>query len=331
MNISLSKGSSKSKSGGKPVSIGYGLNSRKGGGSGGGVDGSKNVFGGDSDDGSDDDDEADDVNKQIAREQAAARRRAQAALQSMDDPSIYDYDGAYEAFNDVDKSKKEQEDKSSEPKKSRYITDLLKAAKTRERERDAIHERKVAREQAEEDAQEEYQGKEKFVTKAYKRKLEERKRWETEQEEKQREEEANDVTKKSANAAFANFYTNLNQVQRGGVNDDVKLEQKTSRDEGDGDYGDDDFDPRPSNAVGGGRGFLDGYERSSHGDEQSETTASKVNNDDAARSHNVDDTKSLTVDNESVVTIRQRREKKVSEARARYFQRRRQVEAQKVH
>ena len=330
MNISLSKGSSRSKAGGKPTSIGYGLNNRNGGGDGGGG-GSKNVFGGDSDDGSDDDDDGGDVNRQIAREQAAARRRAQAALQSMDDPSIYDYDGAYETFNAADKSKKEQDEKSSEPKKSRYITDLLKAAKTRERERDAIHERKVAREQAEEDAQAEYQGKEKFVTKAYKRKLEERKRWETEQEEKQREEEANDVTKKSANAAFANFYTNLNQVQRGEGADTGSKVQKTSRDGGDAAAADDDFDPRRGNAHGGGMGFLGGFERSSPGEDPSETTTNRDQNTDPAGSHKSDNDKDLTIDIESALTIRQRREKKVAEARARYFQRRRQAEAQQVH
>lgn len=317
MNISLSKGS-KSKGG----SISYGLNNRTGKStgdpSGGGGAGSKNVFDNDSDDDGSDDDDDGNVNKQIAREQAAARRRAQAALQSMDDPSIYDYDRAYESFNDQNRSKDNGGDvqsaqAKSEPKKSKYIQDLLKSAKVREREREAIYERKVAREQAEEDAQEEYQGKEKFVTKAYKRKLEERKRWDTEQEEKQREEEANDVTKKSANAAFASFYSNLNQVQRGADNDDdvTKNAATTSHEE--------DFDPRKSGG-GMGMGFLGGFE--SAGEEAHRSQ--KVRDQDAVDAGQEKKSKrpesGVIID--TAATVRQRRAKKVVEARMRYFQRR---------
>ena len=42
---------------------------------------------------------------------------------------------------------------------------MLKNSKKRGIEREAIYERKIAKEQAEEDALEEYQGKEKFITK----------------------------------------------------------------------------------------------------------------------------------------------------------------------
>ena len=186
MNINLSK---KSKTSG---SLGFGLNSR---GSTKKKKKKSNVF----DDGSDDDDGnsktgqggngGDDVdtselsgreqvNRQIAAEQAALRKRAQAAAAAIEDPSVYDYDGAYDSFKQEEEEDKEAKKAQDSDKKSRYIGDLLKAAKKRERERDAIYERKVAKEQAEEDAQAEYAGKEKFITKAYKRKLEERKKWE---------------------------------------------------------------------------------------------------------------------------------------------------------
>ena len=85
-------------------------------------------------------------------------------------------------------------------KKSRYIGELLKAAKQRERERDVIHERKVAKEQAQEEA--EYMGKDKFVTKAYKQKLAERELWAQEEEARRLEEEEEDVTKRTGEGAF---------------------------------------------------------------------------------------------------------------------------------
>jgi Coiled-coil domain-containing protein 55 (DUF2040) len=329
MNISLSK-AGKTKGSGKSSSLGYGLNSRKDN-TGSGAGANKNVFDDESDEDSnegsnggnaDDDNNKDGrriVNQQIAREQAALRRRAQAALQSVEDPTVYDYDGAYETYNGKnDDGEGTSGSAKSEPKQSRYIGDLLKAAKTRERERDAIYERKVAQEQAVEDAQEEYQGKEKFVTNAYKRKLEERKQWETEQEQKDREEEANDVTKKSANAAFASFYSNLNQVQRGGEQSGEKVPPR--RKAGDDGDDDDDFDPR----QGDGMGFLGGFEQPSAGKEQNDTIKDgkqgypNLKTTIPGESASADGPRNVL---DTPLTMRQLREKKVAEARVRYFQR----------
>ncbi|KAL3909527.1 MAG: hypothetical protein SGILL_008054, partial [Bacillariaceae sp.] len=248
MNISLS-GAGKKKKGSS--SLGFGLNNRSDKKS-----ASKNVFGDDDEDDENSDDSGDNketisgrqaVNQQIAKEQAALRKRAQAALATAEDPSMYDYDGAYDSFKPDPEKEKAATDATNKERKSKYIGDLLKAAKVRERERDVIHERKIAREQAEEDAQDEYAGKEKFVTKAYKRKLEERKQWEIEQEEKQREEEENDVTKKSAGAAFAGFYGNFNKnVSVGGQGEEVDHTPVEGKDESkeQGLESLDDFDPR---------------------------------------------------------------------------------------
>ena len=307
---------------------------------------SKNVF----DDGDDDDDSNSDdngesgtgreeVNKQIVREQAARRRRAQADLASVKDKSMYDYDGAYDSFQTKadDTSKEEKKEQ-----KSIYIGDLMKMAKVRERERDGIYERKIAREQAEEDNKDEYLGKEKFVTNSYKRKLQERKQWEAEQVEKEREEEANDVTKKSAGAAFAGFYGNLNRNTKTKKSDDVDQNENEKAEDEDGNDNklseeneneidndiphnkkeektgifddDDDFDPR--------QGFLGGFERSSTADE--EKTIESINaqhpDDKEGEKH-----PALLSNNDDVPltkqSLRELREKKVAEAKVRYLKR----------
>ena len=287
-----------------------------------------NVFGGDDDDDDSNDDGGDTtsniqqggralVNQQIAKEQAALRRRAQAALASVEDPSMYDYDGAYDSFKpNVEKDDAGKDGQSQkEERKSKYIGDLLKAAKVRGRERDAIYERKLAREQEEEDAKEEYQGKEKFITKAYKRKLEERKLWEKEQEEQHQEEKANDVTKKSAGEAFASFYGNLNRnVAVGGS-------EKVDTNDGDSEeykeplkIDDDNFDPR----QGRGIGFLGGFERSSHAKfEENQTSDSHQRTDQSNAS--------ATQPEKQPQSMREKREKKVAEARIRYLQRKQVV------
>lgn len=326
MNISLSTAGSKKK---KP-SIGYGLNPRQPprGTSNKGTPSRLNVFGDDDDDDDDGSGDGDGttggsgqqsgraiVNQQIAKEQAALRRRAEAALAAVEDPSMYDYDGAYDSFKpkeDVDDAKRRSQH-AGEERKSRYIGDLLKAAKVRGRERDAINERKIAREQEEEDAKAEYQGKEKFVTKAYKRKLEERKQWETEQEELNREEEANDVTKKTAGAAFASFYGNLNRnVAVGGGEQIDVIVNDTEDNKEPAETVDDEFDPR----EGGGIGFLGGFERSSP-PKLDENLKSESPNDPARN----DDFSGTTQPEEQPMSMREIREKKVAEARVRYLQR----------
>jgi len=315
MNISLSAaGKKKQKKGGS--SLAFGLNSRKKTTTPNSTSNNNNVFG---DDGDSSDNDSDDggnqgksrrqvVNEQIAREQAASRRRAQAALASAKDAKgVYDYDGAYDSFHPTEESKTKPE---AEEKKSKYIGDLLKAAKVRERERDAIYERRNAKEQAEEDANTDFRGKEKFVTKSYKRKLQERKQWEAEQEQKEREEEANDVTKKAAGSAFAGFYGNLNRstmteqkakTDEDEPNDSVDRNEQGSTEEDAKPPDDDVFDPR--------KGFLGGFERSSKAD------ANDAKNDG---NKTVDDENEVK---EPKLSMREIRDNKVAEARVRYLKR----------
>jgi coiled-coil domain-containing protein 55 len=298
MNISLAPK--------KKAKVGYGLNKR-----------GSNVFGGSDDDDDEEEplSERDRVNQQIVKEQAALRKRAQAAAAAaVEDPSVYDYDGVYDSFKAPAAAPKKKEER-----KSKYIGDLLKSADKRNQEKEAIHERKVAREQAEEDAKEEYQGKEKFVTKAYKRKLEERKRFEAEEEVRQREEDANDVTKKTGGAAFASFYGNFNRnVAMGGKEEDNGRDKdKAKGDENAVGDADDDFKPSK-----GGMGFLAGFERS----EGAVDPELQDNSQDTPADSKAKEPEEVgEAPQESKFSMRELREKKVAEARIRYIERKQMV------
>jgi coiled-coil domain-containing protein 55 len=222
-------------------------------------------------------------------------------LQGADD--VYDYDGDYDSFKRDGDSKKNKE----EDRKSRYIGDLVKAADKRNRERDVINERKVAREQATEDAEADYRGKDKFVTAAYKEKLEERKLWQAEEDKQRREEETNDVTKKTGGIAMANFYGTLNRnVAMGATTsnrDGGPSEQESSqRRESDSNVHNESEPTKLS--------FTDGFETAESNPDDKQKTAGNDNEE---------------ADEEDPTTRRRhkrkRREQKVNEARERYLKR----------
>lgn len=285
MNISLSKGKGKKK-------LGFGLNSRKEGTS--NVP-AANVFGGGDDSEEDQNDNGDDdraaVNRDLRAEQEALRKRASTSLETAE---VYDYDGVYDDMHAAATKPKEPEEK-----KSRYIGDLLKAAKQRERERDVIHERKVAKEQAQEEA--EYKGKDKFVTKAYKQKLAERELWAQEEEEKRRQEEENDVTKKTGDGAFASFYGNLNRnVAMGGERESGNEETKESASQ-----------EEAFVAPSGGLGFMEGFERAA-------PDSDGAQNDQVVEAS---EAKPTAVAPPPALSMREARKEKLAKARLRYFQR----------
>eukprot|EP00550_Attheya_septentrionalis_P002509 CAMPEP_0198283702 /NCGR_PEP_ID=MMETSP1449-20131203/3278_1 /TAXON_ID=420275 /ORGANISM="Attheya septentrionalis, Strain CCMP2084" /LENGTH=321 /DNA_ID=CAMNT_0043980447 /DNA_START=118 /DNA_END=1083 /DNA_ORIENTATION=+ len=237
MSINLSiaaaqKSNKKKKGSNQPNNIGFGLNSRKAT--------NTSVL---QEESSDDDDDAEEeggtvrtaVNREIAAEQAALRKRAQDAMSSLPSTTedMFDYDGQYDAFSASNKSSTASGvSKKEEPKKSRYITSLLKTAQHREREMDVVRERVIAKEQGEEDAREEYKGKEKFITKAYKRKLAEREEWAHEDAKRQLQEEEQDVTKQTSGQAItAGFYGNLHKnVAMGGTTTITTTPQESSLD-----------------------------------------------------------------------------------------------------
>jgi coiled-coil domain-containing protein 55 len=87
------------------------------------------------------------------------------------DPSVYDYDAAHGVIEAARKQREAQVKKENAQRKSRYMSDVTKAAEQRERDRSIAELKKIQREREAEG--DEFADKEKFVTEAYKRKQEE--------------------------------------------------------------------------------------------------------------------------------------------------------------
>lgn len=114
---------------------------------------------------------------------ALTSRKYAEAAESLD-PSVYDYDAAYDVLKAAEKQREAEVKKESAQRKSRYMADVTRAAEQRERDRGVAELKKIQREREAEG--DEFADKEKFVTEAYKRKQEEDRR--AEAEEKEREE-----------------------------------------------------------------------------------------------------------------------------------------------
>lgn len=112
----------------------------------------------------------------------ASRRHAEAAEAL--DPSVYDYDAAYDVLKAAARAREAEEKKEAAQRKSRYMADVTRAAEQRERDRGVAELKKIQREREAEG--DEFADKEKFVTEAYKRKQEEDRL--AEEEERRREE-----------------------------------------------------------------------------------------------------------------------------------------------
>jgi coiled-coil domain-containing protein 55 len=132
----------------------------------------------------------------VARQQAAARDDARAraihAAALQQDASVFEYDAHHDAHHDARLSKQREADEERVDRKSRYVETLMKRRDEREREDAVLKERRLVREREREDHL--YGDKEKFVTAAYKKKLEKDEQWLAE--EKARDDaEARDVAK----------------------------------------------------------------------------------------------------------------------------------------
>ncbi|CAI5483421.1 unnamed protein product [Closterium sp. Yama58-4] len=151
-----------------------------------------------------DDDDEDGVEADIARQNLKKRSQRETEQQHeaamAEDPSVFDYDGVYDTIH----AARTLRAKEAVQRQARYIPNLLKTTKEREKEKELVQERLLAKERAKEE--EEYAGKERFVTRAYREKLAERQRWLAEEKRKEAEEAANDVTKRSD---LTDLYRNL--------------------------------------------------------------------------------------------------------------------------
>jgi len=127
------------------------------------------------------------------------------------DPSIFDYDAAYDAVHARDAAKKAATKKAAEESKSLYIDGLMQSAETRKQNQLRAREKMIQRErEAEGDT---YADKEKFVTEAYRKQQEEVRRLE-EAEKKREEEEANKRKAMGAQAFYKHVMEEREKVYR---------------------------------------------------------------------------------------------------------------------
>lgn len=124
------------------------------------------------------------------------------------DPSIYDYDAAYDSFKAAKKfsSAKDESAAGGGEKRPRYFDALQRAADVRERDRQIAEERRLQRERAAEG--DEFKDKEKFVTEAYRKQQEANKRLQEEEERREEEER-----KRNKGRGMAEFYKGM--LERG--------------------------------------------------------------------------------------------------------------------
>ncbi|WVO14875.1 hypothetical protein L204_102514 [Cryptococcus depauperatus] len=132
-------------------------------------------------------------NPQLSR----AERKAQAAAKAIDQ-SIFDYDEHYDSMKAAGRAVEEAKKTESEERKPKYIESFLAAAQTRKLDKLRAEEKMMEREREQEG--EEFNDKEKFVTEAYKKQMEEVRK--AEEEEKAREEVIRKSQKGTGMTAF---------------------------------------------------------------------------------------------------------------------------------
>ncbi|KAK4147014.1 uncharacterized protein C8A04DRAFT_34563 [Dichotomopilus funicola] len=143
-------------------------------------------------------------NDQFLDLSSALTARKHAASAEATDPSIYDYDAAYDSFKAAKAAAEHDKDNNDDEgaKRPRYFAALQNAADIRERDRQIAEERRLARErEAEGDA---FADKERFVTDAYRRQQEENKRLREEEEKREKDEE-----KRNKGRGMAEFYKGM--------------------------------------------------------------------------------------------------------------------------
>lgn len=153
---------------------------------------------------SDDDDEekvAKAIERQAQRKQSDAKVAKLQAAALAEDPSIFDYDSH---FDEIQHQRGAKAGNEIQARKSRYIEGLLDKAKERQKEQDIVYERRLLRERKAEDHL--FGDKERFVTAAYKQKLEEDKKWLEEEALQEKIEAEQDVRKRGH---MGDFYRNL--------------------------------------------------------------------------------------------------------------------------
>lgn len=161
-----------------------------------------------------------DVEKEISRQASKTKSLKETEEQHKkdleEDPSAYAYDDVYDDMKHKAVVPKLQDRQDRKP---RYVQHLMKKAEQRQKEHEIVYERKLAKEREKDDHL--FSGKEKFITGAYKRKLEEQKKWLAEERLRELREEKDDVTKKKD---LSDFYFNIDKNVAFGARDSEEKE-----------------------------------------------------------------------------------------------------------
>ncbi|RSH90644.1 hypothetical protein EHS25_001249 [Saitozyma podzolica] len=114
------------------------------------------------------------------------------------DNTVFDYDGVYDSLKAAERKRDEPKKAESDDRKPKYIESFLQSAQTRRLDKLRAEEKMMQLEREKEG--DEFEDKEKFVTEAYKKQMEEVRK--AEEEEKQREEAMRKSRKGPGLAAF---------------------------------------------------------------------------------------------------------------------------------
>ncbi|XP_023873045.1 uncharacterized protein LOC111985623 [Quercus suber] len=120
----------------------------------------------------DDDDVESDISRQASKNKSLKDIEEQQKKALEEDPTVFDYDGVYDDMKQKAIQPRVQDRQDRMPT---YIQLLKEKTKEREKYREVVYERKIAKERSQDDHL--YADKDKFVTSAYKKKLEEQKKW----------------------------------------------------------------------------------------------------------------------------------------------------------
>ncbi|KAL8144014.1 hypothetical protein V2J09_017046 [Rumex salicifolius] len=171
------------------------------------------------------DEDDDDVEKEISRHATQKKTLREIEQQHKkaleEDPSIFDYDGAYDEMKEKVVRPRAQDRQERKPK---YIQALMDKAKQREREQEVVYERKLAKERNKDDHL--FADKDKFITSAYKKKLAEQAKWLQEEKLRELREEKDDVTKKSD---LTDFYFSIGKNVAFGSRESAMKEAELSK------------------------------------------------------------------------------------------------------
>ena len=138
------------------------------------------------------------------------------------DPTIYDYDAAYDAIHAKDAERKAQRKKEADERKSKYMENFISAAKTREQDLARAKDKQLQREREAEGAM--YADKEKFVTEAYKKQQEEIRIAEEEEKKRQAAEE-----EKRKASGMQGFYRGIMDEQEKRHQEAMKAAEEAAR------------------------------------------------------------------------------------------------------